>query len=230
MDNDKRFEEIRPRSMRYDVLHQLRNAILDGTLKPGARLNESEIARQMGISRGPVREAILALEQEGLVTTVHWRGSYVAEIDLEAFRELVELRILLETYAAKMATRRCTPGGCAELERLIDEMRAANAAGDIDDVIDHDLDFHHTICRLSGNRLLLRAWEQLSGRLRLAILLSLEQGYDAGGMIETHPPVVEAMQRGDAELAAERLNQRTWEAAESILAKLAERAGEASQV
>jgi len=217
-ENERRFAEIKPRRMRHDVLRQLRNAILDGTFKPGERLNESEIARQMGISRGPVREAILALEEEGLITTIHWRGSYVAEVDPESFRELIELRILLETHAAKRAAQNFSPADGAELERLVEEMRAANAAGDLDDVIDHDLDFHHTICRMGGNSLLLKAWEQLSGRLRLAILLSLQLGYDAGGMIETHPPVIEALQRGEADLAAQLLNDRTWEAANIIMA------------
>jgi len=221
---NRRFEAIKPRSMRYDVLRQLRDAILDGAFVPGQRLNESEIARQMGISRGPVREAILALEQEGLVKTVHWRGSYVAELDAEAFRELVELRILLETHAAQVAAGRCTPADLDELQRIIDNMRAACRAGDVEDVVDHDLDFHHTICELSGNRLLLRAWEQLSGRLRLAILLSIAEGFDAAGMVETHPPVLEAMRRRDAAQAAALLNRRTWEAAEIIIRMLQQRA------
>ncbi len=223
-ETERQFAEIKPRSMRHDVLRQLRNAILEGAIKPGDRLNESEIARQMGISRGPVREAILALEQEGLVTTVHWRGSYVTELEAHSFRELVELRILLETHAAKQAARRCRLEALAELERAVAEMRAAHAAGDLEDVIDRDLDFHHAICRAAGNSLLLKAWEQLSGRLRLAILLSIQLGYDAGAMVETHPPVIEAMRQGDPELTAQLLNDRTWEAAEIIIARLAERA------
>jgi hypothetical protein len=67
-------------------------------------------------------------------------------------------------------------------------------------------------------------WEQLAGRVRLAILLSIEHGYDAGGMVETHPPVLEAMTSGDGPLAAQLLNERTWEAAERISAILSKRA------
>lgn len=223
MVSDRRFEEVRSRSMRHDVLRQLRNAILDGTLKPGERLNESKIAKEMGISRGPVREALLTLEQEGLVKSVHWRGAYVAELDLDSYRELIELRLLLETHAAKVATKRCRPEDYVELEGIIEQMRAACRAGDIEQVVEHDLNFHRTICRLSGNRLLLAMWEQMSARLRLAILLSIQHGYDAFGMVETHPPVLEAMKAGDAELAAQRLNDRTWEAAELIIAKLSQR-------
>jgi len=229
MEETRRFEEVKPHSMRFDVLRQLRNAILGGTYKPGERLNESEIAREMGISRGPVREAIQALQQEGLVQTEHWRGSYVVEVDPGSFRELVDLRILLETHAAKIATARSTPAGYEELDAIIERMRAAGRAGDVDGVVDNDLAFHHKICELSGNELLLQAWEKLAGRLRLAILLSIERGYyDAGAMVETHPPVLEAMKDGDAELAAERLNNRTWEAAEAIIASLPDKETAAS--
>ena len=229
MEETNRFEEVRPHSMRFDVLRQLRNAILGGSYKPGERLNESEIAREMSISRGPVREAIQALQQEGLVETEHWRGSRVVEVDPQSFRELVDLRVLLETHAAKIATERCTPAGCDELDSIIERMRAAGRAGDVDGVVDNDLAFHHKICELSGNELLLQAWEQLAGRLRLAVLLSIERGdYDAAAMVETHPPVLEAMKEGDAELAAERLNLRTWEAAEAIIASLPDKETAAS--
>jgi DNA-binding GntR family transcriptional regulator len=220
MERNMQFEQIESRSMRHQVLRQLRNAILSGALKPGARLNESEIARQMGVSRGPVREAILALEQEGLATSEHRRGSYVSEVDVQSFSELIDLRILLETHATRIATARCTPEGCSRLQHIIDQMRIASQSGDIEGVVDHDLDFHRTICQLSGNRLLARMWEQLAGRLRLAILLSIEHGYDAAAMVETHPPVLEAMKRDDGDLAAQLLNERTWEAARRIIAIL----------
>jgi DNA-binding GntR family transcriptional regulator len=224
MEEERRFTEVKPpRSMRFDVLRQLRNAILDGTLKPGERLNESVIAREMGISRGPVREAILALEQEGLVETVHWRGSYVVEPDPTTFGELVDLRILLETHAAKVATKRCGANSLAELGAIIERMREVGAKGEIEQVVDADLSFHRAICRLSGNAMLLKMWEQLAGRIRLAVLLSIEKGYDAITMVETHPPVLEAMRAGDGELAASRLNQRTREAADLIVAGLMRR-------
>jgi DNA-binding GntR family transcriptional regulator len=223
MAEQKQFKEIKPRSMRYHVLRQLRSAILDGVFKPGERLNESEIARQMGISRGPVREAILALEQEGLAKTEHWRGSYVVELDAQSFQELIELRILLETHAARVATEKCTPADLGRLDKVIQQMRTASQSDDIENVVDQDLNFHRTICQLSGNQLLAQMWEQIAGRLRLAILLSIEEGYDAAGMVETHPPVLEAMQAGQADLAAQRLNERTWEAAERIIAILAQK-------
>jgi DNA-binding GntR family transcriptional regulator len=175
----------------------------------------------MGVSRGPVREAILALEQEGLATSEHRRGSYVCEVDVQSYSELIDLRILLETHAARTATTKCTAESWTKLQHIIDQMRVADQAGDIDSVVDHDLDFHRTICQLSGNRLLARIWEQLAGRLRLAILLSIEHGFDASTMIETHPPVLEAMKCGDGDLAAKLLNERTWEAAERIMAILA---------
>jgi DNA-binding GntR family transcriptional regulator len=220
MDEDRRFETVKAQSMRYLVLRQLRGAILNGGLKPGERLNETVIAREMGISRGPVREAILTLHQEGLVSIDHGRGASVAQLDPSVLRELVEVRILLETYAVNLVTEHFEPAFGTELEAIIEQMRAASRDDDVESVVDCDLSFHRTICRLSGNRVLLEMWERLAGRLRLAILLSIEQGYDAGLWVETHPPVVEAIKVGDAELAARHLIGSTRPATEQIIQTL----------
>jgi DNA-binding GntR family transcriptional regulator len=220
MDEDRRFQTVKAQSMRYLVLRQLRKAILNGGLKPGERLNETVIARQMGISRGPVREAILTLHQEGLVSIDHGRGASVAQLDPALLRDLVEMRTLLETYAVKLATEHFEPAFGAELEGIVEQMGAASRDDDVESVVDYDLSFHRAICRLSGNRVLLEMWEKLAGRLRLAILLSIEQGYNAGLWVETHPPVVEAMKAGDAELAAQHLIGSTRPATEQIIQML----------
>jgi DNA-binding GntR family transcriptional regulator len=220
MGEDKLFETIKPQSLRVQVLRQLRRAILTGAMKPGDRLNETVIAREMGTSRGPVREAILALHQEGLVKIDHGRGASVAQLDPQSFRDLTEVRILLETQAVRLATERCDAASCAELAGIIEEMRDASKLHDVERVVDQDLSFHHAICRLSGNRVLLEIWEQIAGRLRLAILLSTEQGYDAGTWVETHPPVLEAMRAGDPELAAKHLIGSTRPATEEIIRSL----------
>jgi DNA-binding GntR family transcriptional regulator len=223
MEEIRHFEEVRARSMRFDVLRQLRNAILHGAFKPGERLNESEIAREMGISRGPVREAILELQQEGLVEIEHRRGAYVSTLEPEVFQDLVDLRILLETHAVKIATRRFTPADYAALEDTIKRMEAAHHAGDTDKVVDYDLEFHRTICNLAGNQLLLEAWEHLAGRLRLAMWLWIEHGLDdIAQNTNMHRQFLDAMKQGDGELAAQRINQGNREAAADMVAILAE--------
>jgi len=192
----------------------LRNAILHGSFKPGERLNESEIAREMGISRGPVREAILELETEGLVKIEHRRGAYVVKLEPEAFGDLVDLRILLETHAVRIAARLCSPADYAGLERIIEQMRRAHAAGDTEKVVDNDLEFHRTLCALAGNQLLLEAWEQLTGRLRLAMLLWIEHGLDDTTQnLQMHQEVLDAMRQRDGERAAQRINSGNREAA-----------------
>jgi DNA-binding GntR family transcriptional regulator len=223
MDDTKRFVEVRARSMRYDVLRQLRNAILHGAFRPGERLNESEIAREMGISRGPVREAILELEREGLVRIEHRRGAYVVKLEPEVFGDLVDLRILLETHAVRIATGRCKPGDCDGLDHIIEQMRLAHSAGDTEKVVDNDLDFHRTLCSMAGNQLLLEAWEQLAGRLRLAMLLWIEHGLDDTDQnVQMHREVLAAMRQGDGERAAQRINLGNREAAAEMVPILAQ--------
>jgi len=222
MEDPKRFVEVRARSMRHDVLRQLRNAILHGSFRPGERLNESEIAREMGISRGPVREAILELETEGLVKIEHRRGAYVVRLEPKVFGDLVDLRILLETHAVRIAAPRCTPADCAAIKRIIEQMQSAHAAGDTEKVVDSDLEFHRSLCALAGNDLLLEAWEQLSGRLRLAMLLWIKHGLDdADENVRMHQEVLEAMRQGDGEQAAERINLGNREAAAEMVEILA---------
>lgn len=229
MDDVRKFEEIRPRSMRFDVLRQLRSAILHGAIKPGERLNESEIAREMGISRGPVREAILELQQEGLVEIEHRRGAHVVNLDPEVFRDLVDLRILLETHAVRIAAQRCTSSDYAELEQILARMRRAHEVGDIEKVVDYDLEFHRTMCTLAGNRLLLEAWEHLAGRLRLAMLLWIEHGIDdIVQNVEMHQAFIDALKQGDGQLAASRINAGNREAAEEMFAILSLRKEQAT--
>jgi DNA-binding GntR family transcriptional regulator len=222
MRRDTHFVEVRPRRLSYHVRYQLRKAILDGVFRPGQRLIETDIAREMNTSRGPIREAIQALEQEGLVKSEPWRGARVVELDPASIRSLVELRILLETFAAKAATERCDQSGYRELEQIVEQMQAAAREERIEEFLDHDIDFHRCICRLSGNPLLLEAWERISGRIRLMILLTLPTAtaLDLITTAETHPLVVEAMAAKDDALAARLLNERTWEAAESVIGDL----------
>jgi DNA-binding GntR family transcriptional regulator len=220
-----RFTEIRTQSISDQVTSQLRRAIVHGAFAPGERLNESKIAREMGISRGPLREAIAALREEGLLNSTHGRGSFVVELNPKFFRDLADLRILLEDHAVRLLTKNATPDDIEILTEISDKMSGAANRGAVERTIGYDLDFHRTICQLCGNPLLFEAWDRLSGPLRLAISLSLEQGYghDAVGMAETHPPVIKAIEEGKTDVAAEYLHKHTREHAEIIQNMLKQR-------
>lgn len=223
--NDSPFREIRAQSITEQVTAQLRRAIVEGAFEPGERLNESRIAREMGVSRGPLREAIAALREEGLLESTHGLGSFVVEINPAFFGDLADLRILLEDHAIRKLAEDPSAEDIALLEGIAERMQTAARRDAVERTIDYDLEFHRTVCRLSGNALLFDAWDRLAGPLRLAISLSLEQGYghDPVGMADTHPPVIKAMKDGNIDLAAECLHKHTREHAKIIQAKLRDR-------
>src|SRR5262245_7431911 len=111
----------------YDAL---RRAIVTGELQPGQRVNEAEVARQMRISRGPVREAIRRLEQAGLLVSYPRRGTVVVSLSAEDVEEVYTLRADLEARAIRRAITRLLDADLAELERLLDVMETASFAGD----------------------------------------------------------------------------------------------------
>lgn len=109
------------------VLSSLREAILAGALPPGSRLRQERLAGQFGTSRIPVREALRALEHEGLVSSLPYRGFSVTELDADDIEEVYELRILLESHAVRLAVPLMTDDDLVALERMYDEMVRAHA-------------------------------------------------------------------------------------------------------
>ena len=119
------------RTLREVVADEIRRMIIAGDLEPGERLLEDRLAEQLGVSRNPVREAIRALEGTGLVEVVPRRGAYVSRFEPEHARQLLELRSVLEAYAAEMAARNRTDDDLVALHECIEHGRKATAENDI---------------------------------------------------------------------------------------------------
>src|ERR1700751_5333270 len=111
-----------PTTLRAHVVKILSAGILSGKYKPGDRLNESQIARELNISRIPVREALSQLQEQGLVQNRERRGMFVTNIGPEEVLQISSLRIILETEALRLARARMTPEILAELEALVEQM------------------------------------------------------------------------------------------------------------
>jgi DNA-binding GntR family transcriptional regulator len=148
-----------PPTLRAHVVRMLRADILAGKYKPGDRLNESQIARELNISRIPVREALSQLQEQGLVVNRERRGMFVMDLGAEEVLQISSLRIILETEAIKLARSRMTPEIRAELEKLMAQMEAWN--GTLLDAAALDLEFHRVIWRATGNPYLERALNTL---------------------------------------------------------------------
>lgn len=185
------------------VYAQLRGWIVAGELTAGQRLVEAEVARRAGTSQAPAREAIKRLAHEGLVVSYPNRGSYVAEISDEQAREVRDVRVLLEEYAAREAATRIQPETLRLLAGDVDEMRAAAAGGDIGAFRDADLSFHRRVCGACGNSFLLRLWRTLESSLWNLHVVS-NPLYDGDWMVMAghHDVLVEALAAGDPDEAA----------------------------
>ena len=136
------------------VYDHLRAEILAGRLEPGTELAEVALAEQLGVSRGPLREAIGRLATEGLVTVRPRRGAVVTPLSKEEFLELYQVREALERIAVKLAVPRLQPDDVAALQALIDEMAARAERNDVAAFFEANAAFHQRLVLLGGNQTL----------------------------------------------------------------------------
>lgn len=141
----------------------LRTEILNGTSAPGALLAESAVARRLGVSRVPVREALFALEREGLVEFSPTGRAFVKELTPQDFEELYVLRLALEPLASRLAV----PFLKADVSKLEKNLEATRRARSVQEVTQLDLEFHQLILEASGNARLMKLWCSLRGELEL---------------------------------------------------------------
>jgi DNA-binding GntR family transcriptional regulator len=159
------------RTLSDQVASQLREAILRGQLKPGQRIVEHEIAQAMALSRGPVRDALKILQNERLVVQYPHRGAFVAWLTLRDAEEIYSLREALEVLALHNAIKYATDEQVGELSHVINQMTARlQDEYTQTEATDLDLEFHHTLCRISGHGRVLAAWTALRVQVRLLIL------------------------------------------------------------
>jgi DNA-binding GntR family transcriptional regulator len=200
---------------------RLKAAILRSELPPGTALSVPELARQLDVSRSPVREAVQRLINDGLATSVPHHSAVVSGVDLDDLRELYIVRESLEGLAARLATERLDADGLALLEAILAEHEAALGSGaDNATHIELDMRFHRVVRELADNCHLTATLEPLAGRSHLA-LHGLWRSADAPRLaLDEHRRVVECMAAGDPALAEE--------AARRHIARLSVRLGHAT--
>lgn len=202
----------------------LRQMILEGQLAPGVRINEVALASSLGISRGPLREAVQRLASEGLLQVVSHRGAYVRTFDRDQIVELYEVRAALELHAVRLVCQRASDEDLDELGELLDETESRMHA-----VKGHaypqELDFHRRLVQLADNQVLLAAAVENQHQISLARSMSAKRPLRARAAVVEHHELVDAMRARDAHAATDLMDVHVAHSRDGALVALGLAAG-----
>jgi DNA-binding GntR family transcriptional regulator len=216
--NDISFNLIsRANPLIESVVEQISESIIAGNLQPGDRLVEERIGQQLGVSRGPVREAFRRLEQLGLIEKIPYRGAFVANLTEKDIRELHDLRELLEILAIRLISQKSDQADITRLEEHLNKMRQAARENKRSEMVKLDADFHDNLIELSRHKLLQDIWAVMRVRFRRYLLLKPKRLYqNLDEAIHLHEPIVAAIKAGNGELAETELLNHIRAAGKSI--------------
>jgi DNA-binding GntR family transcriptional regulator len=205
--------------IRSNLRAQIKDVILQRIVSheypPGARLVETRIAQELGVSQAPVREALRDLEQLGCIVHEPFRGCSVRAFSAEELLEAFPVRAALEALAARLAAERITEDELLELADLLDNMRAAARRGDAHDQSQANAAFHATIVRAARNVTLERQWSLLEPFSRTYLTVS-QPGLDLLALSERHVPILDALRARDGDAAATAMHRHLMDAADLL--------------
>jgi DNA-binding GntR family transcriptional regulator len=199
------FEKIEHQSMEDGILRSVRNAIISGSIGLGQHLNETDMARQMSVSRIPIREALKKLEQEGLVVRHANRGVFVVDFDEQDVLEVFSLRALLESMAIEWAIPHLTEPDYVALRQMIDKQKQAIQDREFDELARQEIRFHETICIRANHERLLKSWREIyrQGQVLLTMRYHHLADFTPSAVPVDHELILQAMEAGDPAMAAE---------------------------
>lgn len=200
--NASQFVALQQSNLVEQVKEKLLAAIVSGELAPGERVVEADLARRMGISRGPVREAARLLQQWGILTAEARRGFFVRKVSLEEVDHLADYRICIESYAARRAVSLATKPQINNLREMYNTIVAAEKKRELNPLaaLESTFEFHMYIFELSGNPRLTEAFSNLLIQIRqIATLVNLADEASENFFGKYLLQVVEAFETGDPE-------------------------------
>jgi DNA-binding GntR family transcriptional regulator len=205
------------RSMLRDQVKKiLCDAILKGELKPGERVVETRIARELSVSQAPVREAILELEQMGLVKIRPYQGAYVSKPSYQDYKEAYTLRAVLECESIREACRVITEEGISQLSLIVEKILQAADQGDYHEFIKWDNTFHERILEITGNRLVMKIWKQIH-MANLAYVSTAVSKRTIKDLAVKHQDILTALKQRNCREAEELMRGHILERLEEVL-------------
>ncbi|SFG63600.1 DNA-binding transcriptional regulator, GntR family [Desulfotomaculum arcticum] len=212
---------VRNRTLLTEQVYlSLKSAIIDGTFPTGERLKEEELAKKMGVSRTPVREAINQLKQEGLVTSLVGGGVKVTEISIEEINDIFDVRDLLETHAAIKAVDNISDEQLKKLEEIVFMSRVAQQKGLIEKIIELNTDFHNEIVIASGNKKIYEIICSMRDYLQAYRRVSLRHAQEPEASLSGHEQIYEAIKLRDKEKACNCMKEHLMVARRLMLEKV----------
>lgn len=174
----RRLKPIDNSGLRNQIEDQVRNAIVDGFLKPGDHLIESAIAEQLQLSRAPVREALSALERDGIIVYYPRRGYFVVEFTPKDIEEIYNLRLVLETGALRHAIQHFSDDDARRMQEIVDTLGQIEERWEQSRIANLDLSFHEIICKAAGNARLYSVWDRMRMQTYMLMGVTTRTHYD----------------------------------------------------
>ena len=191
----------RHQTLREKILETIRDAILKGSLKPGERVSEPELAERFGISRTPIREAFRQLESEGYLLVIPRKGAVVASLSARDIEEFYAIKIILEGFAARMAAEKLTEKDLERLEAINERLAQIAKEGDVKTFFRVHNEFHELFIKAAGNDKLFDMINQLVMKFKRLRLASLSQPGRMEISVEEHRNMIQAFRDHDGERA-----------------------------
>lgn len=203
-------------SLTEQAYQLIRTGIVTRQLRAGDRLVERALAEKFGLSKTPIREAIARLERDGLVVIVPSQGAVVRRLEFHEVRDLLEMRQVLESLAARRAAQRVDDASLEELEQILQEGEKKRLAGDAMAYRDEDLRFHARIRQIAGNATLSQVMEGLEAQVRLVMSTSTALPGRVESSVNEHRRLLAALRRRDPDAAAEAAAEHIARALEAV--------------
>jgi len=200
MEKALHYPDQKPLTLRERIVDFIKDAIVQGELKPGTRVPEQEIAENFGISRTPIREAFRQLESEGFISVTPRKGAVVSAITDKDVSEFYAIKSLLEGYAARTACRTFTDKEVKRLEDLNVQMEKYAARDDVKNFFKLDNQFHDVFLGACGNDKLCAMVHQLVQQFERFRITALATPGRMTESVEQHREIIEAFKKGNADL------------------------------